>query len=127
MKKLLTTMSSAGASVGALFLPLVVHAQAFQEAQRGVDQVGSSAGINSTTELPVLIGNIINIVLGFLGIVLLGLILYAGFLWMTARGNGEQVEKATGIIRDSIIGLIIIVAAFAISRFVLGSLINVTA
>ena len=45
--------------------------------------------------------------------------MYAGFLWMTASGNSEQVEKATGILKMAIIGLIIVMAAYSITYFAL--------
>ena len=87
--------------------------------------VKTASGLQSG-DLPTIVGNIINVVLGFLGILLLGYLLYAGFLWMTAGGSDDQVKKAKLIIQQSIIGLVIIAAAFAISTFVLGSLLNVT-
>jgi hypothetical protein len=47
------------------------------------------------------------------------LLIYAGFLWMTARGKEEQVDKAKRITREVVIGLIIIVLARIITEFVL--------
>lgn len=112
-----------------LTLPVAVLAQTlnpFSTAQNLAENVGSSAGIASKTPLPLIIGRIVNVVLGFLGVVFLVLLLYAGFLWMTAQGDEKTVEKAKGIIKQAIVGLIVIVAGFAISNFVLGSLVNVT-
>jgi hypothetical protein len=91
-----------------------------------VGEIGSTAQL-SQAGLPVIVGNIINVLLGFLGIVLLGYLLYAGFLWMTAGGEEENVTKAKSMIKNSIIGLVIIVAAFAISSFVLQALVTATA
>ena len=91
-----------------------------------VGKIGDQAQL-SQTELPVIVGNIINVLLGFLGIVLLGYLLYAGFLWMTAGGDEENVKKAKDMIKNAIIGLVIIVAAFAISSFVLQALVTATA
>ena len=62
---------------------------------------------------------VINGVLGLLGIIFLSLTFYAGFLWMTAQGNEDNVTKAKNILTTSIIGIIIIVAAYAITNFVL--------
>lgn len=64
------------------------------------------------------IANIINIALSLLGIIFLVLLIYAGFLWMTAAGNEDNVEKARKLIFAAIIGLAIILSAFAISKFV---------
>jgi hypothetical protein len=66
---------------------------------------------------------VINAVLGLLGVIFLVLILYAGFLWMTAGGNDEQVGKAKKLLTNSIIGVVVIVAAYAISYFVLTAII----
>lgn len=113
----------------ALILPGMALAQApnpFNQARNLTNTVGSKAGISTQQDLPGMFGSIINVVLGFMGLLLLFYMLYAGFLWMTAGGDTKKVEKATSIIQQAIIGLLIIVAAFAISNFVLGSLINVS-
>lgn len=109
-------------------LPSMAAAQTnpFQNAANMAGQVGSDAGLGQPKPLTQIIGQIINIALGFLGIVLLAYLLYAGFLWMTAGGDDGKVKKARDMIFQAIIGLIIIVAAFAISTFVLGSLVNAT-
>ncbi len=109
-------------------LPSVAAAQTnpFQTAGNLAGQVGESAGLGQPKPLTQIIGSIINIALGFLGIVLLAYLLYAGFLWMTAGGDEKKVGTARTMISQAIIGLIIIVAAFAISTFVLGSLVNAT-
>jgi len=70
------------------------------------------------------LGVILDVVLSFLGVIFLVLIVYSGILWMTASGNEQKAEKAKDILRDSIIGLIVVAAAYAISYFVLGSFIN---
>lgn len=72
------------------------------------------------------VGKIIRIVLGLLGTVFLCLTVYAGFLWMTAAGNDEQVGKALGILKTAVIGLVIILASYSITYFVLDSIFKVT-
>ncbi len=115
-------------AAGALAMPAIVSAQGvFDQAQENVKAVGNSADVGQAADasLPEVVGRLINVLLGFIGILLLVYILYAGFLYMTAGGDTEKVKKATTMIRNAIVGLLIIVAAFAISNFVLGSLINV--
>lgn len=73
-----------------------------------------------------IVTRIINVALGLLGIVATVLIVYAGFLWMTAGGNDDQVSKAKSILSASIIGLVIILSAYSISRFVLSRLYSAT-
>ena len=63
--------------------------------------------------------DIINVVLGFLGIVAIIIVLWGGFMWMTAGGNEEKVTKARQLLVAGITGLVIILAAYAIARFVI--------
>jgi hypothetical protein len=93
--------------------------------KQGVTAAGTPAGLTNTPPLETLIGNIISTVLGFLGVILLGYIIWAGFLWMTAGGDKTKVERSISMIRNAIIGLIIIVAAYAITTFVLARLTTV--
>src|SRR3989338_9389873 len=82
--------------------------------------------IGQSQDLISVIALIINIALGFLGIVALGLIIYAGFLWMTARGNEEQVKKAKALLKNAVIGLAIILSAWGIAAFVINKLSGVS-
>ena len=82
----------------------------------------SAAG--GKTNLAVTVGNIIKTVLQFLGIILLILILYGGFLWMTSGGEEEKTAKAKKIITSAVIGVVIIVLAYAITYFVMNNLIK---
>jgi len=92
----------------------------------GLQAVGTAAGIGGSSDLFTIIGRIINVALGFVGILLLGLLLYAGYLWMTSGGDAAKVEQAKLYIRNAIIGLIIIVSSFAITSFILAQLAGVT-
>ncbi len=69
--------------------------------------------------LPEIIGIIIQAILAFLGVAFLILIIYGGYLWMLARGNEQQVEKAKNIIKNALIGLIVVLAAWAITFFLM--------
>ncbi|MFA5129204.1 MAG: hypothetical protein WC445_04625 [Patescibacteria group bacterium] len=69
---------------------------------------------------------IINVALGFLGIIAVVIVLYGGFMWMTAAGNEERISKAKQILTAGIIGLVIIVMAWAIASYVVRTLMNVT-
>ncbi len=91
-----------------------------QQGQENAQLTAEAAGVGETTDLPVIVGRIINIFLGFLGIVFLVLMLYAGYTWMTAAGDPEKIKKAQLTIRNALIGLVIIVSAWAITAFILG-------
>src|SRR3989339_689175 len=66
----------------------------------------------------VLVGTVVKAFLSLLGIIFIILVIYGGYKWMMARGSEQEVEAAKNIIQRAIIGLIIIVAAYAITAFV---------
>ncbi len=72
------------------------------------------------------VAKMINVVLGFLGIIFLVLFVYAGFMWMTAAGNEEKISKSKKTMAAAIIGTAIILAAYAISYFVIDQLLIAT-
>jgi len=80
---------------------------------------GGYAGGTTDTTLSETVGLVIKIALSLVGVVFLALTVYAGFLWMTARGEDEPIGKAKKIITACIIGLLIVVAAYAITDYVL--------
>lgn len=122
MKKYLVSL---GASIGA-FLVTTSSAHAQGGVARGyLQQVGDSTQLGSQG-LPELIGAILNTVLSVLGIVLLVIVIYAGFLWMTAGGDPEKVKKAKDLIINATIGLLLILSALAISNFIFDELTRAT-
>lgn len=68
------------------------------------------------------IGTVIRWVLGVLGVVLLAIMVYAGSLYATAAGNEDQTATAKKALTYAIIGLVLVVAAFLISDFVIAAL-----
>ena len=65
--------------------------------------------------------NLVQLLMTFLGIIAVIIILYGGFLWMTAAGNEDKVDTAKKLIGAGVIGLIIILAAFLIVNFVISN------
>lgn len=90
----------------------------------GLREAGGGAGAGysidadgtPSNELPSIIGTAVKAILSFVGVIFLILMIYGGYLWMTASGNEQQVEKAKNIIIRSVIGLIIVMAAYTITR-----------
>ncbi|MDP2630153.1 MAG: pilin [Candidatus Uhrbacteria bacterium] len=68
--------------------------------------------------------NIINIVLGFLGIIAVVIVLFAGFQWMTAGGEEEKVKEAQQRLIQGAIGLVLIVAAWMIAYYVIDQVVG---
>jgi len=111
-----------------VFFLLVSQAQAqnVTDAVNGLNSTAQKVGAFSSqtggsfnnTFLTTQAGNIIGIVLSFIGILFLGLIIYAGIMWMTAAGNEQQVTKSKDLIVNAIIGLIVVFAAYAITAYI---------
>ncbi|MDD4995087.1 MAG: pilin [Patescibacteria group bacterium] len=94
-----------------------------------LQQAGESAGFSAGTgqeQFLEIVGNIITVLLSLLGVIFFVLLIYGGFLWMTSQGKEETVKKAKQLITDAIIGLVIILAAYAISAFVIDALVTAT-
>ena len=70
--------------------------------------------------------SIIQVLLGFLGILAVLLILWGGFIWMTAAGDDAKTDKAKKLIYSGIIGIVIIFSAYAIASFVISQISNAT-
>lgn len=85
-----------------------------------LDKAAKTAGYNANSySVDPLISTIVQTALSLVGVIFLVLMIYGGYLWMTARGAEEQVTKAKNLITAAVIGLIIVLAAYAISIFVM--------
>ncbi len=109
-------------AIGLLSVPMLAAPVHAQDIGTHLDTAAGSAGLSASTDLATIIGSLINVFLTILGIILLVLILYAGFLWMTAGGETDKTKKAKDIMINAVIGLIILLAAYAISNFVIEAL-----
>ncbi len=105
--------------------PLIASAQ-LSGGATNVGTVATAAGVAGGSDLLTIIGRIINVFLGFLGVIFLVLMLYAGFQWMTSAGDAKKVESAKTTIRNAVIGLFIVASAFAITNFIFGMLAGAT-
>lgn len=81
-----------------------------------------SYGTSAATNPIIVAARIINAGLGVLGILMVIYFVYGGVMWMTAGGESNKIDTAKGSIRSAIIGLIIVVLAFAIASFVTNAL-----
>jgi TRAP-type C4-dicarboxylate transport system permease small subunit len=65
---------------------------------------------------------VVNAVLSLLAIIFIVLIVLGGFRWMTSAGNATKIETAKETITNAVIGLVVVLAAYAISEFILRAL-----
>jgi Zn-dependent protease with chaperone function len=108
----------------ALFALTVLPTLALTGSELGLDY-GTYTGLG-TKDLKEGVMTIVKYLFGFLGIIAILLMLYAGFIWMTAAGNEEKVSQAKKILTAAIIGLVIIFISYAIAAFVVNQLITAT-
>ncbi|MEI8360972.1 MAG: Ig-like domain-containing protein [bacterium] len=121
-----------------LFILALAFAGKFAMAQ-AVDSSGLYGGVDQKTELNttfsrfmgsgdprIIAARLIQVTLGFLGLIAVGLIMYAGWLYMTANGEEKKMEDAKRILKNAGIGLVIILSAFAIAAYIIDSLIGAT-
>ncbi len=94
-------------------------------ANKAATEAGYS-GSTSETTLAETVGVVIKTALSFVGVAFLALMVYAGYLWMTARGEEEMIKTSQKIITSSIIGLIITVGAYSITSFVVPKILERT-
>ena len=93
---------------------------AFTDAS-GINKIAQKA--NYDTSLPATpefyIGLAINLFFSLLGVIVIGLAIYSGIVWMTARGDEAKVTKAKDTLTEVIMGLLFIVGGYALSIFLL--------
>lgn len=110
-----------------LLLPTATYAQ-LSKARDDLSTIGQKSTLagGEGGDLTSLIGNLIKALLGVLGVIFVILIIYAGFLYMTAGGEEDKVKKSKSLMVQSVIGMIIIVAAYAIADYVIRALLTAT-
>lgn len=88
----------------------------------GAEGAGYDTSVNGESALAKTAGIIARAFISLIGIIFISYTIYGGYLWMTAAGKEEQITKAKNIIRDGIIGIIVILGAAAIYYFVFNAL-----
>ena len=113
--------------VATMALPMLAMAQSGTVTANELlpTEIGTNIG-TGTTDIRITIARIIRMAMSLLGIIAVLIILYGGFKWMTAAGSDEAVGDAKKIITAGIIGLVIILTAYAIASFVINSLVTAT-
>ena len=131
MKELYYKIGTKLAILPMLLAPKVTFAQGtlsedelFGGISGGAEGFAGEAGLG-TAKLPETIASIIRTMLGFLGIIAVVIILFGGFKWMTSGGNEDKVGEAKKLIISGIIGLVIVISAFAIASFVITNIAGV--
>ena len=88
----------------------------------GLDKAANAVGYKPAQTLTDVASELIKIFLSLLGIIFIGMILFAGYNWMTAMGDKEKVTRAKDTLISAAIGIVIIVSAYAITTFIFDTL-----
>ncbi|TAL19777.1 hypothetical protein EPN90_02460 [Patescibacteria group bacterium] len=119
-----TAFAAATFAAGVLGV-LPANAQGVQE---GLQKTATAAfgAAPTVTDPAIIIGNVIKAALGLVSVIFFAFVIYGGFLWMTAGGNEQQIEKARKLVVNATIGIIIIAAGYAITTFVVNNIVAAT-
>ncbi|MBI4276693.1 hypothetical protein HY629_02540 [Candidatus Uhrbacteria bacterium] len=110
-------------SVGTgILLPLLSARADTANPQSLLGKIGDKVYAGGAPTFDVALASIINTLLALVGTVFFLLVLYAGYLWMTAQGNTEHVDKAKSILKNAVIGIAVIALAGVITTWLLGKL-----
>lgn len=85
---------------------------------RGIESTVIGQELNEF-ELEESIGRAIAAALALVGVLFFALMIYGGYLWMTARGEKDQLDKAKQTIIAASIGIAITLGAYAVTTFVI--------
>lgn len=115
-----------GLLVSLLFISVSVQAipesEIFGQLNAGANEAGIATvdgSVDGTERDPrAFVGQIIVMLLSFIGTIFLCLIVYAGYLRMTAHGEEDKIKKSTEIVTAGIIGIAIVLISYAITIFV---------
>ncbi len=91
----------------------------------GLNEAGENLGLGQAS-LTIIIARIIRAMFGLLGIAAVGYMVYGGTIWMTAGGDPSKVDEAKKIMLNAVIGMAIMLMAFAIVSFIISALVGAT-
>jgi|GEM_PF-7061938 len=80
---------------------------------------GYSSGLTQNKGIREYVLNVVNFVLGFLGLAAVVAVIYGGFIYVTAGGDESKTEKGKNSVIYAIIGILLILGAYAIVRTVI--------
>lgn len=107
-----------------VFSPIQVLAQrkTLNDAQSSLETVIPSTGITEGN-LDTQAATVVKGILVAMALVFFGLMVYSGIVWMTARGEEDRITKARETIIAAVIGLIVVVSAYAVTNLLVDKVI----
>lgn len=119
MKQVLIKLAYALWTLSIILSPMVGNAQGFaEEAINRARVTAGEANLETRQSITNIIADLIQVVLGLVGILFFLLTLWGGYLWMTAQGNDQKVADAKKIIVRAVIGMVVVLTAYSITYFI---------
>jgi hypothetical protein len=110
----------------AVLAPGFCYAQDYGLTEAATESGLTESAIGKTGDIPTMLGVLVSIALSLVGVYFFILILYAGFIWMTAAGSTERVGKAKSKLTSAVIGLVIVLSAYTITQFIFANILQVS-
>ncbi len=104
-----------------IFTLYIPHASA----QTALEQFGEVTRLSDTSPI-IMVARAIRVFLGFVGIIMTIIVMYAGYLYMTSQGVPAKMDKAKTLIKNGVIGMAIMFLSFSISWWILNKLLEST-
>lgn len=134
LKRLVVGAATVGMA-GAMLAPSFVAAGITEDELWGGNQGATANAVGGTVagalgqsnqSITVTVAKIIRAAFGLLGIAAVVIIIIGGFEWMMAGGDEGKVKTAKTRILQGVIGMAIMLSAFAIAQFIVKSLTSAT-
>lgn len=113
-------------TLGVAAVVFFVAKNVFAQPNLGINALAEGGVQLGQTDIRIIIARIIEVFLGLLGTIAVVLIIYGGWLWMSAAGDAQKITKAKQTLINAVIGLAVILSAFGITQFIVSRLISAT-
>ena len=125
MKKVFLLLGLTVLGMGSILAPLSADAATTVVRKTGlifetdhIDNVGIATGKAISARMVAV--SVINFILFFLGLLTTAMVIYGGFIYITAAGDESKTENGKNIMTYSAIGIVIIFISFALVNTLLG-------
>ena len=124
MKKILQITTITFSSILFLAFPFVTEARGLVSSDDDplIPLCAITDGSCQPCDIIQLVANIIDLLIGALGVVLLIMFVVGGITLLLSQGNSDKISKGTGTMKNAVIGAIIVMLAWTIVNITIAAL-----